>query len=77
MFQAPFFRLYNNFQNTYEKAQVVLTRCEANEVFVQLLEVNTTYFCFGSCFGLSYVLFNRVLKKLRKQKSERRKQLQN
>jgi len=35
---APFFRLYNNFQNSYEKAQVVLTRCEANEVFVQMLD---------------------------------------
>lgn len=37
---APFFRLYNTFQNSYEKAQVVLTRCEANEVFSQLLDVS-------------------------------------
>lgn len=35
---APFFRLYNNFQNSYEKAQVVLTRCEANELFHQMIE---------------------------------------
>jgi len=35
---APFFRIYNTYQNSYEKAGVILTKCQANDAFNQMVE---------------------------------------
>ena len=36
---APFFRIYNKYQNNYEHAVEALTQCEKDETFVTFVEV--------------------------------------